>query len=254
MLRSLRTIIASSKTRSSTNQPRRSGSSGSGGITRTGRRLGDRDKFFREAKAEGYVARSAFKLKEIQDKHKIIPPGGTVLDLGCHPGAWLQVACQSLGPKPKGGLVLGIDLQETEAPKQYCDDRVRIIQADATTLPLSFWDEHAPGGFHCVLSDMCHWTMGNSSDAFKSLQLARTAFIIAIGADSNSGDSGGVLKSGGNLVMKILQGEGTQEFAAELKVEFEKVAWVRPSATRKESKEVFLLGLKRRKKGIVDSC
>jgi 23S rRNA U2552 (ribose-2'-O)-methylase RlmE/FtsJ len=94
--------------------------------------------------------------------------------------------------------------------------------------------------------------MGNSSDAFKSLQLARTAFIIAIGADSNSGDGGGVLKPGGSLVMKILQGEGTQEFAAELKVEFEKVVWVRPSATRKESKEVFLLGLKRRKKGRVD--
>lgn len=58
-------------------------------LHRTGRVL--EDTFFKQAKAKGYVARSAFKLLEIQQKHKVIPPGGQVLDLGCHPGAWLQV-------------------------------------------------------------------------------------------------------------------------------------------------------------------
>lgn len=57
-----------------------------------------------------------------------------MLDLGCVPGAWLQVACQNLGPKEKGGLVLGIDIQPPQVPPKYCDDRVKVIQADARTL------------------------------------------------------------------------------------------------------------------------
>lgn len=57
------------------------------------------------------MARSAYKLQEIQQKHKLIPPGGQILDLGCHPGAWLQVACESLGPLKKGGRVIGVDIQ-----------------------------------------------------------------------------------------------------------------------------------------------
>lgn len=66
---------------------------------------------FCELQAAGYVARSAYKLLEIQEKHRIIPRGGLVLDLGCHPGAWLQVACQAIGPRSAGGAVLGIDIQ-----------------------------------------------------------------------------------------------------------------------------------------------
>lgn len=106
-------------------------------ITRTGRRLNDH--FSQQAKGEGYVARSAYKLLEIQQKHKIIPPGGKVLDLGCHPGAWLQVACQSIGPKTRGGMVLGVDIQATRAPPRYCDERVKIVQADVREIPLEFW-------------------------------------------------------------------------------------------------------------------
>lgn len=64
-----------------------------------------------QPQAAGYVARSAYKLLEIQQKHKLIPRGGRVLDLGCHPGAWLQVACQALGPASAGGVVVGVDLK-----------------------------------------------------------------------------------------------------------------------------------------------
>ena len=215
-------------------------------ITRTGRKLGSTDLYFRQAKAEGYVARSAYKLKEIQEKHKLIGVGAKVLDLGCHPGAWLQVACQSLGPQSKGGYILGVDLQETAKPERYCDSRVEIVQADATQLPIEFWLQRAENGFDVVLSDMCHFTLGNSvSDAFKSLELARTAFNIATAAD-NLEQQQPVLKTGGSLLMKLLQGPGTQEFAVELREYFHKVSWVRPQATRSESKEVFLLGLKRK--------
>ncbi|PSC74281.1 ribosomal RNA methyltransferase mitochondrial isoform X1 [Micractinium conductrix] len=225
-------------------------------ITRTGRVL--EDTFFKQAKAKGYVARSAFKLQEIQQKHKLISPGGAVLDLGCHPGAWLQVACESLGPTKRGGRVIGVDIQETRRPDKFCDDRVEIVQADARELGPEFWALHCPGGVDVVLSDMCHFTLGNSvADAFKSLDLARTAWGIATGGDNAAsaeeqlelpwGAPGrGVLKPGGSLVMKILQGTGTQEFAAELRRDFTKVAWHRCKATRSESKEIFLLGLKRK--------
>ncbi len=86
------------------------------------------------AKKEGYIARSAYKLMEIQQKHKIIPPGGAVLDLGCSPGAWLQVACQSIGPPNKGGAVVGIDLTAMKAPARYCDKRVHVLHGDARDL------------------------------------------------------------------------------------------------------------------------
>lgn len=200
---------------------------------------------------DGYVSRAAFKLLEIQQKHKLIPPGGRVLDLGCHPGAWLQVACQSLGPRNKGGLVLGVDIQATNAPPKYCDERVKIFQGDARNLTPEFWQQHCPQGFDVVLSDMCHFTHGNSVvDSYKSLELARIAYEIAStqpGPDFGEGSSsGGVLRPGGSLVMKLLQGPGTQEFAQELRENFGKVAWHRPKATRSESKEVFLLGLKKK--------
>ena len=77
-----------------------------------------------------------------------------MLDLGCHPGAWLQVACESLGPAKKGGRVVGVDLQETRRPDKYCDDRVSIVLGDARLLGPQFWMEHCPGGFDAVLSDM----------------------------------------------------------------------------------------------------
>eukprot|EP00879_Flechtneria_rotunda_P023892 GHRR01025302.1.p1 GENE.GHRR01025302.1~~GHRR01025302.1.p1 ORF type:complete len:136 (+),score=33.04 GHRR01025302.1:513-920(+) len=92
------------------------------------------DHFFKEAKKQGYVSRAAYKLVEIQRKHKVIKPGNKVLDLGCVPGAWLQVACQQLGRRDKGGLVLGIDIQEVTVPPKYCDDRVAVLQADARLL------------------------------------------------------------------------------------------------------------------------
>jgi 23S rRNA U2552 (ribose-2'-O)-methylase RlmE/FtsJ len=69
------------------------------------------DFFYREAQRLGYVARSAFKLLQIQKQYKLIKPGSSVLDLGCAPGAWLQVACQSLGPLRSGGIVVGMDIK-----------------------------------------------------------------------------------------------------------------------------------------------
>lgn len=134
--------------------------------------------------------------------------------------------------------------------------------ADARSLSQEFWQSQCPHGFDVVLSDMCHFTHGNTvTDAYKSLDLARIAYEIATmhagtsyrGETEENSDSPttigkgtGVLKPGGSLVMKLLQGPGAQEFAQELREYFGKVAWHRPKATRSESKEVFLLGLKKK--------
>jgi len=98
------------------------------------------------------VARSAYKLLEIQQKHAIIPPGGYVLDLGCHPGAWLQVACEAMGAGCKGGLVLGIDIQETTVPGRYTDDRVKVLHGDAREVDGTVWKSYAARGLDVVLS------------------------------------------------------------------------------------------------------
>lgn len=84
------------------------------------------DAFFRDAKRVGYLARSAFKLLEIQDRFRVVPRGARVLDLGCHPGSWLQVASQSVGPG--AGAVVGVDLKETPVPAKFCAENVRTIQ------------------------------------------------------------------------------------------------------------------------------
>ncbi|KAF0911030.1 hypothetical protein E2562_005418 [Oryza meyeriana var. granulata] len=122
---------------------------------------GTADFFYREAQRLGYVARSAFKVSaflsprmhglptvpvspeplalpsqliQIQKQHKLIAPGAAVLDLGCAPGAWLQVACQNLGPLEKGGVVVGVDVKKVKVPSAHCDSRVRTVCADVMGL------------------------------------------------------------------------------------------------------------------------
>ena len=109
--------------------------------------------------AQGYVARSAFKLLEIQQKHKLIPQvsrcrmrfaGSPMVTLPPPP----THTPPPPGPAKKGGRVVGVDLQETRRPDKFCDDRVSIVLGDARLLGPQFWMEHCPGGFDAVLSDM----------------------------------------------------------------------------------------------------
>ncbi len=110
-------------------------------------------------------------------------------------------------------------------PPKFCDDRVRIYQGDATCIAPDFWQTQLPSGafFSSVLSDMCHDTQGRE-DASKSLDLCHTAWEVATGARG----TGGVLEVGGCLVMKVLQGQGTQEFGKALQRDFSEVVYVRP--------------------------
>lgn len=214
------------------------------------------DSFFHKAKVEGYVSRAAYKLKEVQQKHHVIKPGGRVLDLGCSPGAWLQVACQELGLPDRGGLVLGVDLQEVEVPSRFCDARVQVLQADARTLSPDLLTSYAPQGFDTVLSDMLHFTSG-VNDVELSLELAGTALNIATGYFFDTYGPAytqrmgyrhqGYLRPGGALVMKVYDGSGTAEFMRDMQPYFSKVVRMRVDATRSMSREFYAVGLGRKK-------
>lgn len=200
------------------------------------------DKFFKRAKALGYVARSAFKLEEIQRKHRIILPGSHVLDLGCTPGSWIQIACQALGQT--GGRVVGIDLQTTPRPTHYCDYRVHILQGDATAVSPDLLRQPLPknahGQFGTILSDMAPSTSGNANrDAASSSRLARSALDLALQTNPP------LLKAGGCLVVKVLEGEGLQQLVEDMKRFFAKVIRKRTVATRRESRELYIICMNR---------
>ncbi|XP_015876888.2 uncharacterized protein LOC107413450 isoform X1 [Ziziphus jujuba] len=220
------------------------------------------DFFYREAQRLGYVARSAFKLLQIQNKYKLIKPGSSVLDLGCAPGAWLQVACQSLGPLKNGGMVVGIDLKKVKVPSLHCDTRVQTVCADVMKLPriqvraLSSQKK----GFSVILSDMCPLVSGiRDKDSALSVELGLRALDLAVGQaalthsdgsfqmednfDSSiaCSDDNGVLQQGGHLLIKLLESEDMQEFSQICKPLFRKVSWLRPKATRSSSREIYLI-------------
>lgn len=192
------------------------------------------DRYFKLAKERGYVARSAFKLLEIQNKFQVIPRGGRVLDLGCAPGAWLQAACEALGPAKAGGAVMGVDIQPVEVPKALCDQRVQAIQADAFTLsPDDFRRLIGDGLLDVVLSDMMCSTSGqHHADHVRSVELARKALSLC--------DE--LLKQGGNFVVKVFEGSQYGAFLRECNAKFEKVKGFKPQSSRSVSTEMYVIG------------
>ncbi|XP_063945488.1 uncharacterized protein LOC108210466 isoform X4 [Daucus carota subsp. sativus] len=200
------------------------------------------DFFYREAQRLGYVARSAFKLLQMQKQYKLITPGCSVLDLGCAPGAWLQ---------------------KVKVPT-LCDSRVQTISADVMNLPKDQIRKLSPlKGFSVILSDMCPIVSGISTrDAALSAELGMRALDLAVGgaalaptrnteiqSDSSSCslEDDSVLKPGGNLIIKLLESEDNKEFSQICKPLFRKSSWLRPKATRSSSREIYLIcqGLRR---------
>ena len=195
----------------------------------------DADPWTQRAKQQGYLARSAFKLLEAQAKHRLIPRGGAVLDLGCAPGAWLEAACQTLGRR--GGRVVGVDLQEVAVPERFCDaERVAVLKADAQDVAPEVLAELAgtrDGRFDAVISDMSPATSGAvARDVALSLRCAEAAL----------GLTAPLLRPGGSFMAKLLQGAGVEEYMAAVKQRFLKAAVFHPKATRKGSREVSIVG------------
>ncbi|HEX7926361.1 MAG TPA: RlmE family RNA methyltransferase [bacterium] len=184
------------------------------------------DHYFRQAKREGFAARSAFKLEEIDKRQRLLRTGMHVLDLGCAPGSWLQYAAERVGPS---GRVLGIDLQPVTIA---LPGHVRAMQGDAFNTPPEAL--LADGrSFDVVVSDMAPKTTGiPSADAARSAELVLRALAVAQG----------VLKPGGTLLAKVFQGSRTVELRTAFAQSFDKVSIEKPKASRSESVEVFLLG------------
>ena len=185
-----------------------------------------KDHYHGKAKKEGYRARSAYKLKEIQKKYKIFRQGNNVLDLGCAPGAWTQVALEYIG----SGQIVGIDLEQME----FSSKRVHAIQMDIFELKL---EELPIRNFDCVLSDMAPKTSGvRFRDQARSMKLVEQAMLIAKET----------LSVGGCLVMKMFEGSDTQTVVQTLKESYSKVELFRPQSTRKSSIEIYILGINKK--------
>jgi len=182
------------------------------------------DQFFRKAKEEGYLARSAYKLIEINERKRLFGPGARVLDLGCAPGAWVQVAIEIVGPR---GVVVGIDLKEI---RERFADNVHIIQGDIYATPAEVLTGESGKKFDAVLSDMAPDTTGHG-DHFLSVRLCRRVLELLPG----------LLRPRGNLVMKVFEGEEYAPLLRETEKLFRVVKGFKPKASRDVSVEMYVV-------------
>jgi 23S rRNA (uridine2552-2'-O)-methyltransferase len=186
------------------------------------------DEFFKKAKAEGYLARSAYKLQEINDRKRLFGAGARVLDLGCAPGAWLQIASEAVGPR---GVVVGIDLKDIRGGGASIAPNVTTIQGDIyATAPELLTAPIGGKPFDAVVSDMAPDTTGHGDD-FLSVRLCRRAIEMLPA----------LLRPGGNCTMKVLEGEEFPALLNEMRRLFREVKGFKPKASRDISREIYIV-------------
>lgn len=189
------------------------------------------DPYVSEAHRLGFRGRAAFKIMQLDDQFHFFKKGYRVVDLGCAPGGWSQVAVKRVGSTAEKPLVIGIDLLEAKPI-----EGARFIRMD-------FTDEKAPlklkellGGHKAdiVLSDMAANTTGmHNIDHMRIMALLENAYAFAVQ----------VLNQGGVFVAKIFQGGTENEFLAAMKKDFSIVKHAKPDASRKDSSEVYVVAL-----------
>jgi 23S rRNA (uridine2552-2'-O)-methyltransferase len=184
------------------------------------------DEYFKKAKTEGYLARSAYKLIEIDEKYRVLRKGNLVLDLGAAPGSWTQVASDRVGIT---GRIVALDILN-----------IRVSLGNAATF-LADVNEVTPeillghtGGerFDVIISDMAPNTSGHG-DHFRSVRLCERALELATD----------VLRPGGNLVMKVFEGETYPDLLKETARRFANCKGFKPKSTRDISKEMFIVAM-----------
>ena len=189
------------------------------------------DYYFKKAKKENYPARSVYKLEEAQKKYRFLKTGDTVLDLGCQPGSWAIYTAQVVGPQ---GLVVGVDLQEGKKISIANAAEIVWLCDDIMSEDIVDKIQEIRKNFRIILSDVAPRTSGNKwVDQQQSLNLARCVL----------GLSEKLLVTGGNLYVKVFEGEDFKEFVDSVRKSFKKVKIVKPKSSRSESREVFILGL-----------
>lgn len=188
------------------------------------------DPYVAQAKRDGFRSRAAYKLQEIDDKHRFLKPGQSVVDLGAAPGGWSQIAAKRVGSVNGKGKVVAIDLLEMgEIPG------VEFAQLD-------FLADDAPdklramlgGGADVVMSDMAANTTGHrKTDQLRIVGLVESAAAFA----------SEVLNPGGTFLAKVFQSGADAELVAQLKRDFATVKHVKPAASRQDSSERYVLAI-----------
>lgn len=182
-----------------------------------------KDPFYRKAKREGYRARSAYKLQQIDDKFKVLGPGRVVVDLGASPGGWSQVAVE----RCPDGRIVGIDLAPVEAL-----ERAEFIVGDFTDPATVRAFEEKVGRADTVLSDMSPNISGAyDADQARSVHLAEQALAFAVR----------VLRPGGDFLCKVFEGDLFQDYVKKVETQFEWVKVTHPAASRERSSEIYVV-------------
>ncbi|MEM6578901.1 MAG: RlmE family RNA methyltransferase [Pseudomonadota bacterium] len=191
------------------------------------------DPYVRRAQSEGYRGRAAYKIMELDDKFGFLVPGARVVDLGCAPGGWCQVAVprvNALGEtagQPRGRII-GVDLQEVE-PVPGCEIHCLDFLSEGADDKIKAWLD---GPADVVMSDMAAASSGHKqTDHLRIIALCEAAAELAFD----------ILAPGGTFVSKVLAGGAEGDLQRELKRRFEKVAHVKPPASRADSSEKFVV-------------
>ncbi|OJV47083.1 MAG: rRNA methyltransferase [Alphaproteobacteria bacterium 43-37] len=192
------------------------------------------DPYVHASKQKGYRSRASFKLLEIDEKFKLFHANARVLDLGCAPGGWLQIAMERLTKNGaialQPGQIVGVDLLDVDPIPN-----VTIIKGDFLDPDIAANVMSSLGGpASVVLSDMAASSTGHAStDHLRIMALLEAAYECAVT----------VLEPGGAFVGKVLQGGTTNELLVKLKQSFKKVSHFKPKASRKDSAETYVVAL-----------
>lgn len=191
------------------------------------------DPYVARAKREGYRGRAAYKIMELDDRYGFLKPGARVVDLGCAPGGWCQVAVpriNSLGEKAGKpvGRIIGVDLQEID-PIPGAEIHVLDFLSEGADETVKGW---LGGKADVVMSDMAAAASGHKgTDHLRIIALIEAALAFAFD----------VLEEGGTFVAKVLAGGAENDMQTLLKRAFKSVANVKPPASRKDSSEKFVV-------------
>ncbi|MCA9281816.1 MAG: RlmE family RNA methyltransferase [Phycisphaerales bacterium] len=187
------------------------------------------DEYFNKAKAEGYAARSAYKLLQINESRRILKKGDTVLDLGCAPGSWMQAASEIVGPK---GRIVGIDLKEV---RHAMPPNVTAIVGDIYDIDADKLLELAGNpthGFDVVISDMAPNTTGHNEHELSVRLCERILELLPA-----------LLKPNGNITMKVFEGGDYPRLLKDTARLFNQCKGLKPKATRGVSREMYIVGV-----------
>jgi 23S rRNA (uridine2552-2'-O)-methyltransferase len=187
------------------------------------------DEYVRRAKAEGYRSRAVYKLLEIDQKDRLLRPGMRVVDLGAAPGGWSQVVVQRIGSR---GSVVGVDLLPIEPIAG-----VNLLQGDfrEEVVLEQLLEKVGDEQVDLVLSDMAPNLSGMST-----VDIPKAMFLVELAHDFSQR----TLRSGGDLLMKVFQGDGFEPLLQALRADFETVLTRKPKASRGRSRELYLLARK----------